>query len=197
MNKEISEKIEYERDIIKEESIKLRREAKVYHTCPNCNKPVTGNRLYCCYDCAAEFRIKYDYSQTSEILREYARQLKQEYEKNHPKKETEPWSEPVARKEHKCEICELEIPKGEKCLKYTSLPYFDEDFIDHPYESTYYHENCMEFITDYLDLDEWSPDMIWDVFGDASKELKIPVEKIREMVRNGEDMEKIAEAGNW
>ena len=39
--------------------------------------------------------------------------------------------------------------------------------------------------------------MVWDVFEDSSKKLKIPVEKIREMVRNGEDMEKIAEAGNW
>ena len=29
MNKEISEKIEYERDIIKEESIKLRKEANI------------------------------------------------------------------------------------------------------------------------------------------------------------------------
>ena len=42
MNKEISEKIEYERNKIREESIKLRKEAKENHTCPNCGNPVSG-----------------------------------------------------------------------------------------------------------------------------------------------------------
>ena len=197
MNKEIREKVEQRRKEIQKESLRIRREAKENHTCPNCNKPVSGNRLYCSDDCRFEFINKYDYSQSSPILKEYKNKLKEGYEETHPKKEADPWSEPVARKEHKCEICDLEIPKGEKCLKYTSLPYFDEDFMDHPYESIYYHENCMKLITDYLEWDEWDLDMVWEVFEDASKKLKISVKKIREMVRSGEDMKKIAEAGNW
>lgn len=196
MNKEISEKIEYKRNEIKEESIKLRREAKVYHTCPNCNKPVTGNRLYCSYDCAAEFRIKYDYSQTSEILREYARQLKQEYEKNHPKKETEPWSEPVASKPHKCWFCGLEIPKGEKYDKYTCLP-GEEWFEECPYETTSYHETCMDFMTECVEVGIFSDegieeDEVLGVFYALAIESNHSLEETKEMVRHGRFPDKSA-----
>ena len=68
MNKEISEKIEYERNKIREESIKLRKEAKENHRCPNCGNPVSGNRLYCSQECAYIFFAKYDYSKLSDAI---------------------------------------------------------------------------------------------------------------------------------
>ena len=59
MNKEIYEKRKKDREEIKEESVKIRKECKEKHVCPNCNKPVTGNRLYCSDKCRHIFYFWY------------------------------------------------------------------------------------------------------------------------------------------
>lgn len=151
MIKEIKEKINEKKKEIKEKSESLRRDGKINHTCPNCNKQVSGNRLYCSDKCRFEFITKYDYSASSQILKEYKNNLLEEYEKNHPKKEIKPWSEPIARKSYKCWFCGLEISKGEKYVKYTCIP--GEEFFDEcPYETTNYHEKCMEFINECVEI---------------------------------------------
>ena len=144
MNKEIKDKIEIKKHEIKLESERLRKIGKEMHKCPNCDKDVDINRLYCSDKCSMEFYYKYDYSKTSEILKEYKKQLEEEYKNNNPKKITNP-SYPVARKDYKCNFCNTEIAKGERYCKYTILP-GDEEFIDYPYENYRYHLNCMGFI---------------------------------------------------
>ena len=193
MNKEIREKIEIKRNELKEESERIRRESKENHTCPNCKKPVQGNRLYCSHECTVEFFINHDYSQASNILRNYKKQLEIEYEELHPRQVADPVSHPIARKKHECFFCGLDINAGEKYYKYIRLPGQDEYFEDYPYESLSYHQNCIDFI-DKLEWDEYDEDMIEEFFDRASKVLKIPVEQLKEMVKNGERHEEIIAA---
>ena len=196
MNKEISEKIEYERNKIKEESIKLRKEAKENHTCPNCGNPVSGNRLYCSQECAYIFFAKYDYSKNSEKLRDYKNQLLKEENEKKPKKEISPWSEPVARKEHKCWFCGLEIPKGEKYVKYTCRP-GEEWFDESPYEVTSYHDQCMNFMNECVEVGIFSDegveeDEVLGVLYALAIETNHTLEETKQMVRNGKFPDKDA-----
>ena len=189
MNKEICEKVEKEREEIKKESIRLRKLAKETHRCPNCGIPVTSNRLYCSDNCRYIFFINYDYSQNSEKLKNYKKQLIQEENKTHPKKEISPWSSPVARKSHKCWFCGLEIPKGEKYDKYTCLP-GEEGFDEYPYETTSYHEKCMDFMTECVEVgifgDEGTEeDEVLGVFYALAIESNHSLEETKEMVRHG------------
>ena len=145
MKKEIKEKVENKRQEIKLESERLRKRAKEIHKCPNCGKPVEPRRLYCSNKCSIEFQHKYDYSQNSEILKEYKRQLTEEEKNKHPQKEMKSVTHPVARKNYTCELCKTEIPKGQKYYKYTVLP-GDADFYDYPYENYRYHLKCIDFL---------------------------------------------------
>ena len=148
MRGEIKEKIEAKRQEIKAESERLRREATQNHICANCGSTLpSGKRTYCSDTCSMEFVSKFDYSADSEILREYARKLKDEYDAAHPKEERQPWSQPVAKKAHKCDFCSTEIKKDEKYEKYVRLPEYDEGFDDAPYETLRYHIKCQEFIS--------------------------------------------------
>ena len=147
MNKEIKEKVEARRQELKAESERVRKDAKDKHMCANCgNLLLPGRRTYCSNACSVEFFSKFDYSADSEILREYARKLKDEYDAAHPKEERSPWSQPVAKKAHKCDFCSTEIKKGEKYEKYVRLPEYDPWFDDAPYETVRYHEKCQEFM---------------------------------------------------
>ena len=147
MREEIKEKVETKRQEIRAESERLRKEAVQNHECANCGKQLpSGKRTYCCSACSIEFSLKFDYSANSNILREYKRKLRDEYRAEHPRKEREPWSQPVAKKAHKCDFCSTEIKKGEKYEKYVRLPEYDEWFDDAPYEALRYHKNCMEFM---------------------------------------------------
>ena len=147
MRKEIKEKVEAKRQEIREESQRLRREATENHICANCGNPFNGGkRTYCSDACSVEFFSKFDYSADSEILREYARKLKDEYDAAHPKEERSPWSQPVANKIYPCDFCGTRIEKGEKYEKYVRLPEYDEWFDDAPYETLRYHITCQEFI---------------------------------------------------
>ena len=148
MRGEIKEKIEAKRQEIRAESERLRMEATQNHICANCGSPLpSGKRTYCSDTCSMEFVSKFDYSADSEILREYARKLIDEYDAAHPKEERQPWSQPVAKKAHKCDFCSTEIKKGEKYQRYVRLPEYDEWFDDAPYEALRYHKNCQEFIS--------------------------------------------------
>ncbi len=147
MRKEIKEKVEARRQELKAESERVRKDAKEKHMCATCgNLLLPGRRTYCSNACSVEFFSKFDYSADSEILREYARKLKDEYDAAHPKEERSPWSQPVAKKAHKCDFCSTEIKKGEKYEKYVRLPEYDEWFDDAPYETLRYHITCQEFI---------------------------------------------------
>ena len=131
MRGEIKEKIEAKRQEIRAESERLRREATQNHICANCGSPLpSGKRTYCSDTCSMEFVSKFDYSADSEILREYARKLKDEYDAAHPREERQPWSQPVARQVHECDFCSTEIRKGEKYERYVRLPEYDEWFDD-------------------------------------------------------------------
>ena len=145
MNKEIKEKIENKRQEIKLESERLRKIAKEIHKCPNCIKEVEPKRLYCSDKCSLEFMKKYDYSKNSEILKEYKKQLTEEEQNKHPKKEIESVTYPIARKNYICELCKTKILKGQKYYKYTVLP-GDIDFDDYPYENSRYHLKCIDFL---------------------------------------------------
>lgn len=152
MNKMIKEKVEKKRQEIREESVRSRNEAKEKHICAYCGKPLgKGQRVYCDDDCAYDFLKKYDFSQSSSILRDYKDELKKEYEKEHPKPETDPWSEQKARKEYKCYFCNTTIKAGEKYSKYIRLPGFDEYFDEAPYETFSYHLNCIKFVSVLVD----------------------------------------------
>ena len=152
MNKMIKEKVEKKRQEIREESIRSRNEAKEKHICAYCGKPLgKGQRVYCDDDCAYDFLKKYDFSQSSSILRDYKDELKKEYEKEHPKPETDPWSEQKARKEYKCYFCNTTIKAGEKYSKYTRLPEFDDYFDEAPFETFSYHLNCIKFVSVLVD----------------------------------------------
>ena len=132
MNKEIKDKINNKRQEIKLESERLRKIGKEIHKCPNCGKDVDANklRLYCSDKCSAEFYYKYDYSKNSGILKEYKKQLQEEYENKNPKKEKDSITYPISRKKYKCDFCNTTIQKNEKYCKYTILP-GDEEFIGH------------------------------------------------------------------
>ena len=147
MRKEIKEKVEARRQELKAESERVRKDAKEKHMCANCgNLLLPGRRTYCSNACSVEFFSKFDYSADSEILREYARKLKDEYDAAHPKEERSPWSQPVANKIYPCDFCGTRIEKGEKYEKYVRLPEYDEWFDDAPYETLRYHITCQEFI---------------------------------------------------
>ena len=169
MRDEIKAKIEAKRQVIRAESERLRREAVQTHTCANCGKPLsTGKKVYCSAECSYEFVERFDYSSNSEILREYARKLKDEYDAAHPTEERHPWSQPVARKDHICSFCGTTIKKGEKYEKYTRLPEYDEWFDDDPYGVMQYHVNCMRFVNILSDVgmlgDEgWDEDEVFDL----------------------------------
>ena len=147
MRKEIKEKVEARRQELKAESERVRKDAKGKHMCANCgNLLLPGRRTYCSNACSVEFFSRLDYSADSEILREYARKLKDEYDAAHPKEERSPWSQPVANKIYPCDFCGTRIEKGEKYEKYVRLPEYDEWFDDAPYETLRYHITCQEFI---------------------------------------------------
>ena len=166
MRREIKEKIEAKRQEIRAESERLRREAVQNHICANCGGSLpSGKRVYCSSKCSYDFVERFDYSSNSEILREYARELKQEYQAAHLKKERQPWSQPVARKDHTCSFCGTTITKGQKYDRYIRLPGYDEWFEDYPYEVMQYHVNCMRFINilseaGILDDEGWDEDEI-------------------------------------
>ena len=150
-------------------STQLRKEANEKHICVNCgNSLPSGKRVYCSEDCSIKFFKKFDYSATSEILKEYAKTLKEEYKATHPKIEREPWTQPVAKKEYKCEFCFTTIKKGEQYENYIRLPEYDEWFDDAPYETLRYHKNCQQFINllvkiDLLNDEGFDEDEISDV----------------------------------
>ena len=147
MMKEIRDKVEAKRQEIMKESERLRTEATKNHICANCGSPLpSGKRTYCSSKCSVEFSSRFDYSVSSNILREYARKLKDEYNAAHPKKERQPWSTPVARTEHECSFCGSMIKIGEKHEKYVRLPEHDEWFDDDPYGVLRYHTNCLKFV---------------------------------------------------
>jgi predicted nucleic acid-binding Zn ribbon protein len=192
MNKEISEKIEYERNEIKEESIRLRQIAKEKHVCPNCGKSVSGNRLYCSNDCAYIFFKNYDYSKNSEKLRNYKNLLMEENKK--PKKEVEPWSYPVARKTYKCFVCGLDITSGQKYVKYTRIP-GEEGFDEEPYGVTRYHESCMDFLNvcvdnGYISSEGFEKREIKGILYVLAIESNHGFAEIKEMVRDGKFSDK-------
>ena len=147
MMKEIRDKVEAKRQEIMKESERLRTEATKNHICANCGSPLPSEkRTYCSSKCSIEFSSRFDYSVSSNILREYARKLKDEYNAAHPKKERQPWSTPVARTEHECSFCGSMIKIGEKYEKYVRLPEYDEWFDDDPYGVLQYHTNCLRFV---------------------------------------------------
>ena len=155
--KEIQLKVEQKRKEIVETSEKILKEAHEKHMCPNCNGQLPeGRRTWCSDECSYDFHMDHDYSQKSQILRDYRNELLAEYRELHPVKETQPWSTPVARKDYECSFCGLTIPKGEKSYKYTCVPgemYFE----DYPYETSRYHIGCYNFammICNYIDCDE-------------------------------------------
>jgi len=148
--KEIQMKVEEKRQEIKELSVRLRKEATESNICPNCGKPVPKNRLYCSDNCGIAFMTKYDYSQNSPVLREYKKQLKEEYNREHPHQERKTVEYPIARKAHKCWFCGLDIPLGEKYFKHTVVP-GDEWFDEYPYQTTRYHITCVNFATYCVD----------------------------------------------
>lgn len=188
--KEIREKVEKKRLEIKQESERLRREAKENHVCPNCGTKVSANRLYCSEVCNVKFFANHDYSQTSREIRDYKEELEYEFGIEHPRKEREPWSQLVAKKEHNCFVCGLLIPKGEKYDRYVRLPGIDEFFNDYPYESVSYHLSCSQFISNLYeagamndeDYDENDLDFI---FKALTREFGISPDEMRKRVRDG------------
>lgn len=159
MNNEIREKVEKKRQEIREESIRLRNKAQESHTCAYCGKPLPqGQRIYCCDNCAYYFTVKYNFSKSSNILRDYRDELEEEYEEKHPKPEPDPWSQHVARKDYLCAFCETTITKGTKYSKYTRLPAFDEWFDDDPYGTFAYHINCAKFESVLVNKDLLEPE---------------------------------------
>lgn len=167
MNKEIKEKVENKRREIRAEPERLRQRAREIHKCPNCAREVEPRRLYCSDKCSLEFVEKYDYSQNSEILKQYKKELQEEYQNEHPKKETDSMAYLTARKAYKCDFCNTEISKGQKYYKYTVLP-GDIDFDDYPFENYRYHFHCYNFIillfnVDILDFDDYDSDSIGSI----------------------------------
>jgi predicted nucleic acid-binding Zn ribbon protein len=177
MRGEIKEKIEAKRREIRGESERLRKEAVQNRECANCGNPLeSGNRVYCSVKCSYEFFEKYDYSSTSKILKDYANQLRKEYDAAHPREERQPWSQPVARIEHICSFCGTPIRKGEKYDKYVRLPEYDEWFYDDPYGVMQYHVNCLKFINIISEVgilgDEgWDEDEVLAMLAAISTEL--------------------------
>ena len=206
--KAITEQVEAKRHEIRDESQRLRMEATQNHICANCGSPLpSGKRTYCSDACYIEFVEKYDYSANSQILRKYKMDLQTQYDILHPKKEREPWTEPIAKKDHPCFVCGLIINKGEKYHRYVRLPEIDEYFDDAPYEALCYHSSCLEFITRlsrcdvFLDEGYTEDDLhrIWDVF---SWEFDISEEQMKQRVREGnvpteEQISQIGEKYGW
>ena len=197
MNKEIYDKVEQAREEIKEESIRIRRESKENHTCPNCNKSVTGNRLYCSDECRWIFFCKYDYSQNSKALRDLKNKLIEENKKDHPGKERSPWSYPKARKPYTCEFCSLPIKPGSIYTKYTRLPGEDEFFEEAPYETITWHPHCIDLIQK-LDWDEdsFNHEHIEAFFKGIARMWHMSVGRAREMARDGIRQADMAKDGN-
>ena len=204
--KEIREKVEKKRLEIKQESERLRREAKENHVCPNCGTKVSANRLYCSNDCYIKFFVDHDYSRTSRELRDYKEELEYEFSVNHPKKEREPWTQPVAMKEHTCYVCDLPIQKGEKYDKYVRLPEIDEYFDEAPYESLSYHLSCTEFISRFYECDffdeGYNEDDIYDIFRVFAWECGVQIKEMKERVRTGniptvDQIEAIGKKYDW
>ncbi len=157
MRGEIKEKVEARREELRAESERLRKEAKEKHVCANCGNPLPpGRRTYCSDGCSEMFFRVFDYSPNSQVLKDYARDLKREYAVEHPKPEREPWSQPVAKKIYPCDFCGTPIEKGEKYDKYIRLPGYDEWFDDAPYEAMRYHINCQKFISSLSDANLWN-----------------------------------------
>lgn len=161
MNKEIKEKVENKRREIRQLSERLRAEARAKHICAYCGKINTDSKkIYCDTQCAYMFSKKYDFSQSSQILKDYKQELKEEYEEKHPRSEPDPWSVQAAKKEYTCAFCHTAIGKGEKYEKYTRLPGFDDWFDDAPYETFPYHLNCTTFESVLIDNDLLEPEAI-------------------------------------
>ena len=204
--KEIREKVEKKRLKIRQESEKLRREAKENHVCPNCGTKVSANRLYCSNDCNIKFFVVHDYSKTSEELKKYKEKLEYEYNLTHPRKERDPWTQPVAKKEHTCYVCGLPIQKGEKYDRYVRQPEIDEYFDDAPYESQSYHLACTDFIANLNEcglFDEgYTEDDLFDIFKVFAWEFAITEEEMKKRVRGGtvptnEQIEDIGKKYDW
>ena len=206
--KEITEKVEAKRQEIKVESERLRKEATEKHICANCGSPLpSGKRTYCSDACSMKFTEKYDYSVNSEILKKYKMELQTQYEIVHPKKEREPWSQPVAKKDHPCFVCGLIINKGEKYHRYVRLPEIDEYFDDYPYESICYHSSCLEFMNrlsrcdSFLD-EGYTEDDINGIYEVFSWEFGLSIEQMKQRVREGnvpteEQISQIGEKYGW
>ena len=191
MNKEIREKVEKKRQEIREESIKLRNKAQESHTCAYCGKSLPpGQRIYCSDNCAYDFTVKYNFSKSSNILRDYKNELEEEYEALHPKPEPDPWSHHVARKDYKCTFCKTAITKGTEYIKYTRLPNYDEWFDDDPYGTFAYHTNCQKFISvlvdEYcLDSEGWESEEAISVIFAISLKLSKSFSEVIKDITNG------------
>jgi hypothetical protein len=205
---EIKKKAEEKRATIRMESERIRRDSKEKHICANCGQPLpAGRRAYCSDECVSEFTSRYDYSQSSEILKQYRADLQLQYETEHPKKEREPWTHPVAKKEHRCFVCGLVITKGEKYDRYVRLPEMDEFFDDAPYESICYHSSCQEFISRLYEVDAlrdegFTEDELYDIFQVFSWEFGISTDEIKKRIRNNqvptvEQIQEIGEKYSW
>ena len=200
---EIRRKVEEKRTAIRMESERIRRDSKEKHICANCDQPLApGRKVYCSDKCSREFAIKYDYSQNSDILKQFRNNLQSQHEIEHPKKEREPWTHPIAKKEHTCSICGLIITKGEEYERYVRLPEYDEWFDDYPYESFCYHSSCQKFISRLYEVDAlcdegFDEDDLYGIFQVFSWEFGISRDEIKKRIRNNQTptIEQIKEIG--
>ncbi len=178
------------RSKLKNEASELQRKARETGICPIDGKPIPKQRLShgsytCSEDCAMAWYAKYGWTAIEDKVKARRRELKELL----PKKELNEWTKPIARKDYRCNVCGLPIPKGEKYDKFTCLP-GDEYFVDDPYETIHQHENCSQFVSllydhDFLDFEGYDDDELDDIQGDLGRALSMPKDSIREMVRDG------------
>lgn len=187
---ELKLKVEEKRDEIRNESVKLRDDAKARHLCVNCGKSLeNGKKVYCSEDCYSEFYYAHDFSVNSEILKEYKEECLAEYREENPVEEREPWTTQKANKDYKCVICGLTINKSEKYSKFTVLP-GNDSFDDFPYSVSRFHLNCSDFPSYLMDegllSDEGYEDeeiefILWAMAFELEKSLK----DVKRMVMEG------------
>jgi len=187
---EIQIKIDERRNQIREESDKIKKESAERNICPNCGHYLQGKkRIYCSVECSINFYRTHDYSRNSPLLSEYKKELVNEYEKSHERKEADPLKTPWARSNYQCNICGNQINKGEYYTSYTILP-SDPQFLDDPYGVRRYHTNCFRFLTvacSVLDTDGGLyDDEIEALFRVCAEYRKITVDEMKNRILDGD-----------